>query len=266
MLKKSISHFSSSILVLVALSATACTLNQTTAIPTSTAGSVPTVSIGNTAIPAATSTPENPATPAATDTPSATLTPTPTATPQTPMVQAKSISTYCRFGPGTDYLSIGMLNPGVQVPVQATVEDNSWWEIQNPSNSSTYCWVGNAVTTFSGDLSQVPIVAAPNGNAIRVTVSLTSVIHGACSGSNTNTFQGTITTNGPSIIGYNWEVDNSAGAQMTTITEPSLVFQTASTQSVVAGSYTGGCGNYVVRLIVTYPNILEGRATYEAEP
>jgi hypothetical protein len=155
------------------------------------------------------------------------------------------------------------LEPGHPVPVEAAVEDHSWWEIRNPSNLDTSCWVGSSVTRVSGDPSGVPIAAAPNGNAIGIAVSLTPVIHGPCGGANTNTFEGAITTNGPSAISYYWEVDSSSGGLLATGPYATLVFYTAGTQAVVPGSFTGDCGSFIVKLIVTDPNWLQGQATYE---
>ncbi len=250
----------SSLLLLIIL-ISACTPGRSTGnAPTATApvAAAPEVTF----TPAPSSTPEASDTPLASATPADTATPSPTATPVVPMVEAKDAAAYCRFGPSLDYLSIGFLEPGIKVPVEATVLDNSWWEISNPSNPSTYCWVANTVTVFTGDLASLPIVGAPNGNAIRANVSLTASISGSCSGSNTNTFEGTITANGPSVIGYHWEVDNAAGDVLSVSASMSLTFHTAGTQPVTPGSFTGGCGNYVVRLIVTYPNNLQGQATY----
>lgn len=190
---------------------------------------------------------------------------TATATPVALMIAAKDVSVKCRFGPSLDYSTVGFLDPGHLVPVEATVKDQSWWEIRNPSNPDTTCWVGNTVTRFSGDPSRVPIVSAPVGNAIGIAVSLAPVVHGPCGGSTANTFEGTITANGPSGINYHWEVDNSAGARLTTSPEETLDFYTAGTQPVAPGSYSGSCGTYIVRLIVTYPNVLQGQATYDVQ-
>jgi acetyl esterase/lipase len=188
---------------------------------------------------------------------------TPTATPPALVVEAKDISVYCRFGPSSSYSSVGFLQPGLPVGVEATVADHSWWEIRNPSNLDTDCWVANSVTRITGNPSEVPIVAAPQGNAIGVAVSLTPVIHGACDASNTNTFQGTITSNGPGTIDYHWEVDSTATGLVAYGPGGSLAFYTAGTQAVPPDSYTGSCGTFIVRLIATYPNVLQGQATYD---
>ncbi len=191
-----------------------------------------------------------------------TIAPTATATPAALMVEAKDISAYCRFGPSTDYSSVGFLDPGHPVPVEGTVADHSWWEIRNPSNLDTDCWVGNSVTSITGDPSGIPIVAAPNGNAIRIAVSLAPVIHG-CSGS-ANTFEGTITTNGPSVITYHWDVYNPVGDLVDTSPTDTLVFNTAGSQAVAPRSFIGSyCGTYTINLVVTYPNWLQGQATYD---
>jgi hypothetical protein len=226
-----------------------------------------TTDLSITLAPAAALIPTATPTPAFTATPS--LTPTDTATPtvSTPMVESVSKTANCRFGPGLDYLPVGSLPPGIWVPINATIGDQSWWRIELPSSPGTFCWIGSSLAQTSGDLNQVKVVPTPGGIVIAISVSMSSaLIHGSCSGGNTNNFTGTLTTNGPGPVSYTWRIDNSAGDNLGHTNALSAVFHTAGTQSVHAWSYTGGCDNYKVRLIVLDPNRKEADATYRVEP
>ncbi len=195
--------------------------------------------------------------------PTKTPTITPTITPVALTVQAKDISVYCRYGPSLGYSPVGFLDPGNVVPVEATVEDHTWWEIRNPSNPSTTCWVSDSVTLVTGDPNGVPVVSPPGGIAVSAAVGLTPVIHG-CGGSSTNIFTGTIATNGPAQVDYHWEVDAYQGGVLETGPDAVLIFDSAGSKAVSSYTFAGGCGTFVVRLIVTYPNRIQGHATYEA--
>ncbi|MBN1201744.1 MAG: SH3 domain-containing protein [Anaerolineae bacterium] len=63
-----------------------------------------------------------------------------------------------RQGPGTNYPTVGMLNPGDRVVIVGRNEDSSWWAI---SFSGGTAWIFASLTTTEGDISQVPLVAAP---------------------------------------------------------------------------------------------------------
>ncbi len=230
----------------------------------SEAGVVSTLSIDLSPVSALTPTPT--ATPEFTPTPSFTPTNAGTDTPTEAMVRSPTKTANCRYGPSLDYLSVGQLSPNQWVPIDATVADQSWWRIQNPTKPGFYCWVGSSITETAGDLSLVLVVGPPGGIAISAYAYANPTVHGNCSGSNTNTFTGTISTNGPGQISYHWEIDNSAGVVLTTTGGGKLIYHTAGKQSVAQGSYTGGCGSYVVRLIVDSPNTIVATAAYEVEP
>jgi len=250
-------------IVLVALLVTACNLSTTIA-PTTAPTSAPTIFLSPSPtpspLPLMTSTPVF--------TPTATLTPTEIAsfTPSTPMVEAVSHTVNCRFGPGGDYLPVGTLPPGQWVPIDASLGDQSWWRIELPSSSGTYCWISSTLTQTSGDLTQVDVVGPPGGIAIGATVTGEGEVIGPCSGSNTNTFNGTITSNGPGEILYVWEISNQAGERLQKGSTENVVFHTSGTLPVDSWSFTGGCGNYVVSLVVFNPNSLVATFTYKAVP
>jgi len=244
-----------SLLVLLALVGMACSI------------SVPAFTIGSTTVP--TSLPTLSPTPLWTSTPAftptATLPPTEIVsfTPSPAMVEAVPPHTVnCRFGPGGDFLPVGTLPPGQWVPINASLKDQSWWRIELPSSSGTYCWISSSLTQTKGDLSQVDVMGPPGANAIGATVTGAGDLIGLCSGSNTNTFTGTITSNGPGEILYVWEIANQAGERLDKGTTQNVVFHTSGTLAVNPWSFTGGCGNYVVSLVIFNPNSLVATFSY----
>jgi hypothetical protein len=89
--------------------------------------------------------------------PTAAFTPTvlasgsPTAVVSTPSLNV-------RQGPGTSYPSVGALVQGDRVTVVGRNADSSWWAVTYGGGTA---WVFAGLVTIEGDVSQVPLVAAP---------------------------------------------------------------------------------------------------------
>lgn len=247
-------------IVLLTVLVTACNLAAPSTTPTTAPTSAPALLPSPSPLPVLTSTPAFTSTPL--------MTPTATATPtiSTPMVEAVNHIANCRYGPGTDYLPVGNLAPNQWVPIDASLGDQSWWRIELPGSAGTYCWISASITQTSGDLNQVNVVGPPGGLAIGATVSGEGEVIGPCSGTNTNHFTGTITSNGPGEIQYVWEIDNAAGQRLDKSSTYSLVFHSNGTLAVSPYSFSGGCGNYVVTLMAFDPNTLVATFTYKAVP
>lgn len=186
---------------------------------------------------------------------------TPTAVPSStsaiPMVTPKVDPANCRFGPGTEFSSVGGLPVGSTVPIHATIAGQSWWQIESPQNPGTFCWVSAAITNSFGNLSLVPVIPVPTGivTSVSVSVSPGSVVHGFCGGPNAVSFQVTITTNGPATVVYHVSIYNSDGTFRNSPGDATLTFASASTQTVdPGGSYHTDCGNFYIQAIVTSPN------------
>ncbi len=195
------------------------------------------------------------------DTPTPVITPTPTLvvtpTSAAPMVTPTSENVNCRFGPGTNYLSIGSLRLGEVVPIRGTIADRSWWQIEDPRNPGTMCWVKADLTTASGDLSLVPVLAAPSGLVTDVAVSVSGgpTIHGYCDMPNPVTFSVSITTNGPATVKYHIEIFNSDGSLRNATADETLIFSAYGTQTFdPGGAYKTNCGSFYIKVIVTSPN------------
>ena len=92
------------------------------------------------------------------DTPTPFLTSTllPSATSSSPMISV-SKETNCRLGPDVVYDRVGSLVPGVLVEVIAQDPSKSYYYIENPGVSGSYCWVWGFYATTVNDFSGVPV-------------------------------------------------------------------------------------------------------------
>jgi len=83
-------------------------------------------------------------------------TPLPSATSNLPMISV-SKETNCRTGPDTVYDRVGGLVPGVMAVVTALDPTKSYYYIENPNYTGSYCWVWGYYATRFGDFSGLPI-------------------------------------------------------------------------------------------------------------
>jgi hypothetical protein len=98
----------------------------------------------------------------------ATPVPTPTSAPTArpddmgilsgPLARINTSSLNVRQGPGTNYAPVGTLVQGDQVQIVGRNADSSWWAIQYGNGTG---WVIASLVIPEGDMSQVPLVAAP---------------------------------------------------------------------------------------------------------
>jgi hypothetical protein len=179
-----------------------------------------------------------------------------------PMVTPKTDAANCRFGPEVGFLAIGGLNVGNTVPIIGTLGDKSWWQIENPQELGTFCWVAASVTNAIGDLSLVPIVAAPTAQVTSVVVTTPAVIHGFCGGPNATSFMVSITTNGPVTVLWHFEISTSTGTLLNQTTDQPMVFAAAGSQDYASDAYKRDCGSYTVKVVVTSPTSIFGQASW----
>jgi hypothetical protein len=191
----------------------------------------------------------------------------PTTVPTTPELTPIDKDVNCRFGPSTNFLSVGFVKVGQTVPIHGTIPDHSWWQIQNPQDvAGHFCWVGGSVVKTLGDISLVAVVAIPTALVTDVTVSVSpgSVVHGTCGGPNPVSFSVSITTNGPTSVGYYIQIFNSDNTNRTPQLPATLTFASASTQTFdPGGSYHTDCGSYYIKAVVTSPNSLSAKADWK---
>ncbi len=192
-------------------------------------------------------------------TPTPAFSPTPTFTPTSaaPMVTPDGVDVNCRFGPSTDFLSTGSLRVGEIVPIRGTIAGRTWWQIEDPRNLGTFCWVKADLTLASGDLALVPVLAIPTGLVTNVTVTVLGgpTIHGMCGGPNAVNFSVSITTNGPATVVYHMEIFYGDGTLRSATDNATLSFPAFGTQTFdPGGAYKTDCGDFYVKAIVTSPN------------
>jgi uncharacterized protein YgiM (DUF1202 family) len=148
------------IIILVALTLTACAPGNSQSEPTSgpdlaltvTAQALLLQGLTLTAL-APTSSPE----PTATE--SSTVTPGFTATP-TILIITVSANTNCRSGPGSVYEIVGALTIGQQAEVVGKSSTTGYWIINNPTGSGT-CWLWGEHATVTGDTASLQEYPVP---------------------------------------------------------------------------------------------------------
>ncbi len=205
--------------------------------------------------------PAVPPTDTPTPTPSDTPTVTPTETPSVPMITPVDQPVNCRFGPGAEYVSMGALKVGVTVPIIGQ-NAGGWWQIQNPSNPSTNCWVSGSVTTITGATGGVPFAEAPLTFVGGVSADQPDVISvpGCLGSAPALQLSGSIEVNGPITVTFHFETQQGGalGAQ-------TVKYKSFGTYAVSNSSYVPPlvAGTYWVKLVVTSPNKMSGQSTYK---
>ncbi len=212
--------------------------------PTGTVTITPTIQTSNTLIPTV-----------PTASPTITLSPTSSKAMVTPKTEAVN----CRFGPGTNYLSVGGLKTGVTVPVLGQNGDGTWWQIQNPNNVFENCWISASATDVTGSMASVPVVPAPLSLVTLVIVNPSEAISvpGCVGPIQPIALNGVITVNGPVTVTYHFETEQGGAlpGHNLTISKFGPVTVTENfTPSVVAGTYW-------IKLFVTAPTSLTAQAT-----
>lgn len=173
------------------------------------------------------------------------------------MVTSTSSDTNCRFGPGLNYAVVGTLRAGESAPVLGTLSDRSWWQIENPRQPHTFCWVDASATAVTGDLATVREVPAPSGLVTEASIRVVGgpTIHGFCGGPNPVEFEVAITTNGPASVTYRLEIYNADGSLRNATEDAVLNFATFDTKVFdPGGAYKTDCGSFYIKLIITAPN------------
>ncbi len=189
-----------------------------------------------------------------------------TATPSVPQVTPNSTAVNCRSGPGTAYSVEDTINVGQIAQIQGRSDDGNWWYVQDPNNPSILCWVAASVVTAAGNLSGIAVVAPPSGVVTSVTVNVnveSSPIY--CGQPNIADFSGTITTNGPTKVTFQWEL---GGDRSNTTSPQTINFKSAGTKSAPnpGASPPLDCGHYTITLHVTSPNDISATKKFSISP
>ena len=208
------------------------------------------------ATPTSTSTPY--ATATSTVTPSPTLVPSPTQAMLT--IRAKDLPVNCRFGPGLVFEIVGIVKPNQSARAVGRTSDGLWLNVQDPGNPGGVCWVAASAVETEGEVASLSVVNAPLVTVTNLTVRVEpSRITVACSAfPQVFGFVGEITTNGPAVVTWRWEVNTGNAPDQT------LTFESAGTKTVQEFYRVNGANDYRVKLHVFGPNEMSDAADFFA--
>lgn len=217
----------------------------------------------------------NPPGTASSGVPSAAESPTVTvSTSGAPLASPNGQAVNCRSGPGTGWPVVVLLNPGQTAEIVGHNAEGTWWYVKNPAAPGTFCWMSAAFTATSGDLSGVPVVAAPPTSPapptsaavvvtdVSVSIDPEDIQVGGCVGPiQPSTITAVIEVNGPIKIQYHFETEQNGAFPI-----HSLNFNKAG-QKDVTQDFTPPVieGEYWVRLMIDDMNLsgMDTEATYE---
>jgi len=194
-----------------------------------------------------------------TETPLPTLTPTPTV----PIAWPSDKGVNCRYGPSTDWVSVGSLLVGQTAEIQGRNDDSSWWYVTNPD--SGHCWVAASVTLTAGNLANLLIISPPQAQVTSVKIKLDpkSISLPGCFGPvQPMKFEGTISVNGPVKVKWHFETQQDGP-----MSDDTLNFKFADSKNVEASSFTpdASAGTFWVHLVIVEPNSKTAEANYKVE-
>lgn len=186
-------------------------------------------------------------------------TPAPSSTPQITLAAAREQPVNCRFGPDISYAVIGALNPGRQAEVIGKNIDITWLFVRNPSDPSTSCWLSIDFIDVQGNVELLPVVGPPEIRVTSIEVSIEPVaLNVDCEAlPQSVVIRADITTNGPSIVTWQWE--SSAGDRSN---EKQILFESGETKTVQDYYVVNRVADYSVQVKTTLPNTAVGEATF----
>ena len=183
-----------------------------------------------------------------------------TSTPSIPIAWPKEQPVNCRFGPGIAYAVAGGLEVGKQAEIVGRNADQTWWQVKNPNDPSTLCWLSASVTNAAGNLDALPVASPPSVSVIRITVSVDPpAMNVACDAlPQVVNVTAEIATNGPTSVNWRWET--SAGEFSS---EDPLTFLEGGTQVIKDQYQVASANDYWIQVHVLNPNDKTGRVYFK---
>lgn len=182
--------------------------------------------------------------------------PTPTPLPPTPIpveipVKVTAELANCRFGPGIVYLTLNEISSGRTLAAVGRDTTSNWWQVEDPINPGGYCWVSSEVTEEEGDTSLLPIVPAPFVTVTKaeLRVEPNRIVVGCNEFPQTVFFEAAITTNGPTLLTWQWEASNGVVSDVGT-----LIFEESGKQVINEFYRINAPNEYWVKLKILTPN------------
>ena len=191
--------------------------------------------------------------------------PTPTSTPVTPTttpipptpkpvdVTLRVINELinCRFGPGTVYALVNEFSQEQLLRAVGRNESFTWWYVQDPGNPGGFCWVSAEVTQPQSPTSEMQIVQPSFVTVTKVDLRVepNRIVVGCNQFPQTVFFEAQVTTNGPTLLKWKWEVSTGISSN-----EGALVYEESSTQIINEYYQINAPGDYWVKLVILAPN------------
>ena len=192
--------------------------------------------------------------------------PAPTLSPEPPTpipveipVQVTAQLANCRFGPGIVYLTLNEISNGRTLTAVGRNDTSTWWQVEDPINPGGRCWVSSEVTDEEGDTSLLPIVPAPFVTVTKVDLRVepNRIVVGCSQFPQTVFFEAAITTNGPTLLTWQWEASNGIISDVGT-----LIFEEAGTQLINEFYRINAPNEYWVKLKILSPNELVEQVSF----
>lgn len=191
-------------------------------------------------------------------------TPTPTPIPPTPTpvkipVEVTAELANCRFGPGTVYMTMNEISSGRSLTAVGRDNTSMWWLVQDPINPGGFCWVSSKVTAEQGDVRQLPVVAAPFVTVTKVDLRVepNRIVVNCSDFPQTVFFEAMITTNGPTLLTWQWEASTGVVSDVGT-----LIYEESGTQVINEFYRINAPNEYWVKLKILSPNELVEQVTF----
>jgi hypothetical protein len=184
----------------------------------------------------------------------------PTSTPEMTLASARDLPVNCRFGPDVSYVIVGALNPGRQAEVVGKNIDITWLIVRNPSDPSTLCWLSVDYINVAGDVELLPVVGPPEimVTNIKVRVDPPSMNVACDAFPQSVIISADITTNGPSIVFWQWE---SSTGQISD--EKQVLFESGGTKTVQDYYQVNKVADYTIKVKSVLPNTIAGEGNFK---
>ncbi len=157
----------------------------------------------------------------------------------------------CRFGPGIIYAVIDELEPYQSAQAAGRDSTSQWWYLRNPNNPGGFCWVAASATDMDAQATSLPVVEPPfvTVNNLNVRAEPPRVTVKCDAFPQYILLVGEITTNGPTLVIWHWEVSTGEVTAAET-----LIFEGAETQVVQKWITVKSSNDYSAHLRVSAPN------------
>lgn len=157
----------------------------------------------------------------------------------------------CRFGPGIVYLTLNEISGGRTLTAVGRDDLSTWWEVEDPINPGGFCWVSSEVADEEGDTSLLPIIPPPFVTVTKaeLRVEPTRIVVGCNDFPQTVFFEAAVTTNGPTLLTWQWEASNGVISDVGT-----LIFEESGTQLINEFYRINAPNEYWVKLKILSPN------------